>query len=106
MRYQIAVYVPLSHVDIVKIAVFSEGAGRFSGYEACCWQTEGQGQFLPMADANPYAGVKGQITHQKEMKLEFFCDSVCIRAVIAAMKKAHPYEVPAFFVLEHCHAFD
>ena len=106
MSYHVSVYVPLAHVEQVKSAVFSEGAGRFSGYQSCCWETSGRGQFEPLEGANPYIGAQNTLSCEEEVKLEFFCDAACIRAVIASMKAAHPYEVPAYLVVQHCHAFD
>ena len=38
-------YVPESHLEPVKQAVFEAGAGRIGDYDSCCWQIAGQGQF-------------------------------------------------------------
>lgn len=106
MRYQIICYVPDSHVEAVKQAMFSAGAGRFSGYSQCCWQSVGQGQFMPESDASPFTGSVGKLEQVREIKLELFCEGDYIAGVIAAIKQAHPYEVPAYAVFTHDQTHD
>ncbi len=47
--YKICFYVPESHLEKVKEALFATGAGRIGDYDHCCWQTRGTGQFRPLA---------------------------------------------------------
>ena len=35
--YKLCFYVPESHIEEVKIAVFAAGAGRIGEYDSCCW---------------------------------------------------------------------
>ena len=100
MRYHIICYVPQGYVDSVKRAMFDAGAGRFEGYRDCCWQTSGNGQFVPEESASPFIGSMGNVETVEEIKLEMFCQSDCIEGVIAALNSAHPYEVPAYGVYE------
>lgn len=93
-------YVPKSHVEAVKAAIFTEGAGRIGGYEHCCWQTLGQGQFTPMENSQPYTGVQNVITTVDEYKVECVLEDELIVAVIAALLDAHPYEEPAYQVVK------
>jgi hypothetical protein len=44
---KIEFYVPETHLEQVKSAMFSAGAGRVGDYDCCAWQTLGQGQFRP-----------------------------------------------------------
>ena len=101
MHYQIVCYVPNEHVELVKSAMFAAGAGQFSGYRHCCWQTLGQGQFLPEHGSLPHIGSVGKTTTVEEGKLEMFCDQSVVTEVVDALKNAHPYEVPAFAVLKN-----
>ena len=98
--YRINVYVPSSHLEAVKDAMFQAGAGRIGCYEHCCWQTEGQGQFRPLAGNQAFIGETGQLEYVPEHKLEMVCEADVIRDVISALKGAHPYEEPAFDVYE------
>ena len=96
---QLFVYVPESHLERVKLAMFSAGAGRSERYEQCAWQTIGDGQFMPLESSKPYTGNPNEVTYVKEYKLEMICNETNLAAVIGAMKQAHPYEEPAYGAL-------
>lgn len=94
--HQLVFYVPESHLEAVKAAVFATGAGRIGDYEACCWQTLGKGQFRPLSGAEPYLGEAGALEQVDEWKVELVCEDHVIEPAIAALKAAHPYEEPAY----------
>ncbi|OLO03116.1 YqfO family protein [Salinicola socius] len=96
--YKLAFFVPESHLESVKSAVFASGAGRIGDYEACCFQLRGQGQFRPLAGAQPHIGAAGRLESVEEYRVELVCADDRIRAAIAALIDAHPYEEPAFDV--------
>ncbi|KAF7718937.1 Ngg1p interacting factor 3, NIF3 family protein [Penicillium ucsense] len=100
-RYKLIFYVPLEHLEQCKEAVFAVGAGCFPGgkYSKCCFQTQGQGQFLPSDGANPAIGAVDQLEQVEEMKVEVMCvgRSVMLDAV-RELIKAHPYEEVAYEV--------
>jgi hypothetical protein len=97
--YFISFYVPESHLDLVKEAMFSAGAGNIGEYAKCCWQTFGEGQFLPLENSNPTIGAQGEITKVVEYKVEMVCCDEKINHVVTALKNAHPYEEPAYQVM-------
>ena len=41
-------YVPESHLESTKLAIFEAGAGGIGNYEHCGWQVLGTGQFKPV----------------------------------------------------------
>ncbi len=92
------VYVPESHLEIVKEALFRAGAGKIGHYDSCAWQTKGEGQFRPLSNSNPYLGKSGELEKVPEWKLELVCEPSVIHDVIRALKQAHPYETPAYLV--------
>ena len=96
--YKLCFYVPENATDLVKNALFEAGAGKMGDYDCCCWQTLGIGQFRPLANSKPYIGEKEQIETVSEFKVEMVCDEKHIKAAITALKKAHPYEEPAYDV--------
>ena len=96
--YQLSFYVPAAHVDAVKQAVFDAGGGRIGNYDSCCWQVIGQGQFRPLPGSDPAVGGVGQLELVDEFKVEMVCDDACIAAAVAALRRAHPYEEPAYQV--------
>ena len=93
---KIELYVPESHLTAVKTALFEAGAGRVGNYDCCAWQTRGEGQFRPLDGSTPFLGNQGQIETAIEYKLELVCEEPCLKAVIAALKRAHPYEEVAY----------
>ena len=98
--YKLGFYVPEAQLEQVKEALFAAGAGRIGNYDRCCWQTLGQGQFRPLEGSNPFIGEPGQLERVAEYRVEMVCEEAHIRAVIAALKEAHPYEEPAWDLVE------
>ena len=96
--YKICVYVPEKSVENVKQALFDAGAGKIGNYDSCCWQTDGIGQFRPLAGSNPAIGSHGEIEHVPEVKIELVCEDELVEVAVQAMRDAHPYEEPAFDV--------
>jgi structural toxin protein (hemagglutinin/hemolysin) RtxA len=97
--YEIFVHVPDSHVEEVKAAMFAAGAGKIGNYSHCSWQVKGEGQFCPEVGSKPFLGVLGKIEKVIECRVSVACTDDCIREVIAAMRKAHPYEMPAYGII-------
>ena len=56
--YSLVFYVPETHLEVVKEAVFLAGAGAIGDYDHCCWQAKGQGQFRPLEGSHPHLGTK------------------------------------------------
>ncbi len=96
---KIEFYVPETHLDDVKNAMFAAGAGRVGDYDCCAWQTLGQGQYRPLEGSTPYLGQQGEVEQVAEYKVEMVCLRSLTETVIAAMKTAHPYEEVAYCVI-------
>ncbi|MEE8056262.1 MAG: YqfO family protein [Pseudomonadales bacterium] len=94
--YKLCFYVPESHLDTVKSALFAIGAGKIGDYDRCCWQTLGQGQFRPLEGSAPYMGQQGKVEIVVEYKVEMVFEDCLLKQVVAALKQAHPYEEPAY----------
>ena len=98
--YLLCFYVPESALETVKQALFAAGAGRVGRYDQCCWQAPGRGQFRPLEGSHPTLGRHGVLETVLEYKVEMVCEPSCIRAAVQALKDAHPYEEPAWHVLQ------
>ena len=98
--YKLGFYVPESHLDMVKDAVFATGAGRVGDYDRCCWQVLGEGQFRPLEGSKPHIGQSGQVERVVEYRVELVCTEDCVRAAVEAMISAHPYEEPAWDLVQ------
>lgn len=96
--YKLTFYVPATHLEEVKQAVFAVGAGKIGNYDSCCWQTEGQGQFRALEGSKPFIGQQGKVETVREYKVELVCADELIAEAVATLKQAHPYEEPAYDV--------
>lgn len=93
-------YVPESHLETTKNAIFSAGAGGIGNYEHCAWQVLGTGQFKPVKGANPFIGEVDVLEQVAEWRVETIVEKGKARAVAQALQQAHPYEEPAFEFLQ------
>lgn len=100
MPYKIVFYVPEAEAEMVKEALFEAGAGGYELYDSCAWQTKGVGQFRPKDGSNPFIGSPGELERVPELRVETICDASHIRGALEALLAAHPYEEPAYEVLE------
>ncbi|WP_299329297.1 YqfO family protein [uncultured Psychrobacter sp.] len=98
--YKLTVFIPEEALEKVKAALFAAGAGTIGNYKQCCWQVKGEGQFMPMAGSNPHLGSQDKLEKVAEWRVEMVVKTSMIAEVIKALKQAHPYETPAYDVLE------
>jgi hypothetical protein len=100
MNRKLVVFVPREALDAVRDALFAAGAGRIGNYEHCSWYTEGTGTFLGGAGSSPSVGQAGREERVAELRLETVFPAERQADVVAALRRAHPYEEPAFDVYE------
>ena len=93
-------YSPVESTQDVLAAVFAAGAGAIGEYTECAWFVEGTGQFRPGASANPAIGAVGDLERLPEHRVEVTFRKALRSHVVAALRTAHPYEEPAFHVIE------
>ena len=114
MNRKLVVFVPAEALDAVRDAVFEAGAGRIGDYERCSWYTEGTGTFLGGESTQELAvalrkyrdtvelgeaiGERGREERVAELRLETVFPADRQDEVIAALRRSHPYEEPAFDV--------
>ncbi|MBW0149043.1 Nif3-like dinuclear metal center hexameric protein [Marinobacter arenosus] len=96
--YKLCYFVPESHLETTKRALFEAGAGRIGDYDSCAWQCAGQGQFRPLDGSDPFLGKKGALEVVDEYKVELVCEDNLVGEALKALKQAHPYEEPAYEV--------
>jgi hypothetical protein len=98
--FHLAFYVPLEHAEKVKLALFAAGAGKIGNYAQCSYESEGLGQFMPLTGSRPFVGSQQKLEKVRELKVEMVCEKDSLAAAIAALKTSHPYETPAYYVIE------
>ena len=95
-----AVTVPEGNAEQVSEAMFAAGGGHIGDYRDCSWSVVGTGQFEATDGANPTLGEIGERTRVDEAKVEMVAARHHRQAMLDALRRAHPYEEPAFDVFE------
>jgi dinuclear metal center YbgI/SA1388 family protein len=97
---KVVTFVPAAAADLVERAMADAGAGRIGAYSGCSFRMTGVGSFLPGPGARPTSGDVGSVSRVEEERLEMIAPATTRDAVVAALVAAHPYQEPAFDVLD------
>lgn len=97
---KIVVTVPKSHAELVRQAMGDAGAGVIGNYHHCCAIIEQIGYSIPGEGAHPAIGTVGKLEKIVEDRIEAPVEVDKARAVIAAIRKVHPYEEPVIDLYE------
>ncbi|RDV16351.1 Nif3-like dinuclear metal center hexameric protein [Pontibacter diazotrophicus] len=95
---QLVAFVPLDNTDEVLQALHKAGAGNIGEYSNCSFQVTGTGRFLPSDKANPAIGQAGKAEEVQENRIEVLFPAYLQGAIMAALKKTHPYEEVAHYL--------
>ncbi len=95
-QMKVVVFVPEKDLQSVADAMFAAGAGHIGEYRECSFRLAGIGTFFGSDTANPTIGQKGRREEVNEWRLEVVCPANRTEQVVAAMRRAHSYEEPAF----------
>lgn len=93
---KLVTFVPFSHEEAVRNALFSAGAGHIGRYDSCSYNLNGKGTFKAGEGSNPYVGELGKLHTEEEVRVETICPRPIIANVIRALIAAHPYEEAAY----------
>jgi hypothetical protein len=102
--YKLVWFVPASHLRATRDAVFVAGAGWIGNYSRCSWATLGEGSFFGGEGTRPAAGEAGRDEAVAEYRVETVVPAERLAAVVDALRRAHPFEEPAFDVYERVDA--
>ncbi len=99
-------FVPHAQAEQVRAALFQAGAGHIGNYSEASFNIKGEGTFKAGRGADPFVGNPGERHREPEVKIEVMFPGVKQKAIVAALKSAHPYEEPAFDIvaLQNSHA--
>ncbi len=97
---KIVVFVPVDAAERVRAALADAGAGRVGDYDQASFTSPGEGRFRPLEGAHPAIGEVGRAEVVEEVRIETVCQRSRRGAAVAAMRVAHPYEEPAYDVVE------
>ncbi|MHA6259473.1 Nif3-like dinuclear metal center hexameric protein [Sporosarcina sp. CAU 1771] len=98
--FKLIIFSPVSHSEEIRHALLKAGAGSIGDYEGCSFTSHGEGRFTPVEGANPFIGALNKVEQVKEEKIEVVVSSSKKEQVVKAMRKAHPYEEPAYDLIQ------
>ncbi|MEK6259663.1 MAG: Nif3-like dinuclear metal center hexameric protein [Planctomycetota bacterium] len=95
---KLVTYVPEGQLDAVRRAIWDAGAGAIGNYRECSFNVRGVGTFFGLDDSNPAVGQAGRLEQIDEVRVDVICPASRLDVALAALRAAHPYEVPAIDV--------
>ncbi len=95
---KVVVFVPDKDLAAVSDALFAAGAGVIGQYRECSYRLAGTGTFYGTEGTQPTVGQKGRREEVREWRLEVACPEARLAAALAALRRAHSYEEPAYDV--------
>ena len=93
------VFVPTTHAESLRNALFEAGGGHISNYSECSFSSPGKGTFKAGENAHPFAGKMGERHSEDEIKLEIIFPYWLQANLLKAMIKMHPYEEVAYDII-------
>jgi hypothetical protein len=97
-RVKLVWFVPAVALNSTRDAVFAAGAGWIGGYSRCSWATMGEGTFFGGEGTSPAVGEADRDQRVGEYRVETVVPADRLAAAVEALRRAHPYEEPAFDV--------
>jgi dinuclear metal center YbgI/SA1388 family protein len=102
---KLVTFVPASHHEQVLQALFGAGAGHIGNYDSCSFNAEGTGTFRGNAASSPFTGKPGELSREKETRIETIFEAGFQGRVLSALAGSHPYEEVAYdlYTLDNQH---
>lgn len=97
--FKIVSFAPAAAVDDITRVMAAAGAGTIGPYTNCSFRSDGTGTFLPGAGAMPAVGSETVVNYEPETRFEMLVPESRLDGVLAALVAAHPYEEPAYDVI-------
>ncbi len=100
---KLVTFVPETHADYVRNALFNAGAGNIGNYDSCSFNTVGEGSFKGNDNTNPFVGETGKLHFEKEIRIETILPKYKQIEILRTLLAVHPYEEAAydFYALEN-----
>jgi dinuclear metal center YbgI/SA1388 family protein len=93
---KLVTFIPESHFNNVRDAIFEAGAGVIGNYDRCGFSAAGYGSFRGNENTTPFVGEKGKVHSENEIRFETILFSYNRGKVIKALTSSHPYEEVAY----------
>ncbi|MDB5329838.1 MAG: Nif3-like dinuclear metal center hexameric protein [Phycisphaerales bacterium] len=97
---KLVTFIPQKELEDVSQALFDAGAGRIGKYSSCSFRSTGTGTFFGEEGTNPAVGVAGRMEESAEVRVDTVVPLDRVGDVVRALRKSHPYEEPAFDLMQ------
>jgi dinuclear metal center YbgI/SA1388 family protein len=97
---KLVTYVPSSHKQKVLTALFTAGAGNIGNYDSCSFGVEGVGTFRGNQASQPFTGKMGELSEEKEIRIETIFEVAREKSVLLALLNNHPYDEVAYDIFD------
>ena len=101
---KLEIFVPESHVLILRDALAEVGVGRIGLYDHCSSISRVAGSWRPLPGSTPYLGTVGRLETGEECRLEMNCGRDLLPVALEVVRRVDPYEtalVNIFPLLNH-----
>lgn len=93
---KLTTYVPESHAEQLRNALYEAGGGQIGNYSNCSFSTSGTGSYKAGPGANPHLGSVGKIHYEQETQIGIVFEKAVETKILVALFKNHPYEEVAY----------
>jgi len=93
---KLVTFVPESHAEAVRNALFDAGAGCIGNYDSCSFNVHGEGTFRAGELAHPFVGNLHELHTEPEIRIETILPTYKKSSVLRELLSVHPYEEPAY----------
>jgi len=96
---KLEIFIPETHLSVLRSALQTVGAGRFGNYDSCLAYSKVTGSWRSLPGSQPYLGAEGEMTEEKEIKVEVNILMEDLDKTLNAIYEVHPYEEPLINVI-------
>ena len=96
---KLEIFIPESHLEVLSKKLKELDAGHIGNYSECLSYSEVISRWKPLNNTNPYIGNIGELSEEKELKVEVTCKLDNIDNILKEIKEIHPYEEPVINVI-------
>jgi len=93
---KLVVFVPTSHAQQLKEALWKAGTGHIGNYDEASFSTAGTGTYRPLEGSQPFEGNLEKRSQVAEERVEFLVSNHLLSQVLKRMWEVHPYEEVAY----------
>lgn len=98
--YKVETFIPEEYVEKLRENLNNIGALTIGGnYDNCMAVSKVIGYWRPLNGAKPFKGKEGNLSKEKECKVEFSCRCEILKEAFKVIKNIHPYETPVINVV-------